>query len=201
MNHLLLCPALLNEHLVMKEEMKSKFSQWNIPLSSIPLHSREQKTCNRLFIATREKTLPSISDSRLHNLTKAYWKANRFKQHISTKKFLHDLHRALNNRFPNRCVYLRNDLLALLIQAFTLQTHGFTDSVNFSTLFEDWTSINRDDVPFGARGGQAGYTVVRTLSSFNLQRIILAFKDSWKCLANRCNPKPLRASYVSFQSS
>jgi hypothetical protein len=52
---------------VMKEEMKSKFSQWNIPLSSIPLHSREQKTCNRLFIAAREKTLPSISDSRLHN--------------------------------------------------------------------------------------------------------------------------------------
>src|SRR5690349_4625822 len=83
MNHLLLCPALLNEHLVMKEEMKSKFSQWNIPLSSIPLHSREQTTCHRLFIAAREKTLPSISDSRLHNLTKAYWKANRFKQHIS----------------------------------------------------------------------------------------------------------------------
>ena len=128
MNHLLLCPALLNEHLVMKEEMKSKFSQWNIPLSSIPLHSREQKTCKRLFIAAREKTLPSISDSRLVNLTKAYWKANRFKQHISTENFLQDLNRALNIRFPNRCVYLRNDLLALLIQTFTLQTHGFTDS-------------------------------------------------------------------------
>ena len=45
----------------------------------------------------------------------------------------------------------RQDLLSLLIQEFSLQTHGLTDSLHFLPLFEDWNSLSPIDVPFGAK--------------------------------------------------
>src|SRR4051812_38578940 len=46
---------------------------------------------------------------------------------------------------------LRKDLVSLLIRSFTLQSQGLTDSWSFYPLFDDWTSVNPCDVPFGAR--------------------------------------------------
>ena len=44
-----------------------------------------------------------------------------------------------------------HDLLNILIKDLSLQTHGLTDSLHFSPLFEDWTSVNPIDLPFGAK--------------------------------------------------
>jgi hypothetical protein len=44
-----------------------------------------------------------------------------------------------------------HDLLNILIKDLSLQTHGLTDSLHFSPLFEDWTSVNPLDLPFGAK--------------------------------------------------
>src|SRR6185437_6301867 len=45
----------------------------------------------------------------------------------------------------------RQDLLSVLIQEFSLQTHGLTDSLHSSPLFGDWNSLSPTDLPFGAK--------------------------------------------------
>jgi hypothetical protein len=152
MDHLLQCPALAKEHLQLKEEVMAKFSSWNIPFASIPCKSREieLRTCWR-DSARKNILTSSISNSRIDILTKAYWKANIHKQFVSTNAFIRDLVSAAQNRYPIPCLQPRHDLVALLAQIFVLQTHAFTDIMNFSPLFEDWTSINGSDAPFGAK--------------------------------------------------
>ena len=145
------CPALVNEHLQLKDDVKQKFRLWDFPYSSIPLKSRELETRARWRTAAREKMFPSITDTRLDILTSAYWKANVTKPLVSTRSFLRDLTASIGNRYPLLCVQPRQDLLALLAQTFTLQTHAFTDILNFSPLFDDWTSINEPDTAFGAK--------------------------------------------------
>src|SRR5882757_6014508 len=47
-------------------------------------------------------------------------------------------------RFP------RKDLVSILIQDLTLQTHGLTGALHYCSLFEEWSSTDPLDVPFGA---------------------------------------------------
>ena len=82
---------------------------------------------------------------------KGFYKTNHSKPFISTRVLLENLSELLSNRGSSPYSQLRQDLLALLVQAFSLQTHAFTDSWNFSPLFGDWTSINSHDVPFGSK--------------------------------------------------
>lgn len=130
----------------------AKFSSWNIPFASLPFKSREieLRTCWR-DAAQKNILTSSLSKSRIDILTKAYWKVNIHKQFVSTKVFIKDLISAAQNRYPVPCLQPRQDLVALLAQIFALQTHAFTDIMNFSPLFEDWTSINESDIPFGAK--------------------------------------------------
>ena len=97
------------------------------------------------------RILPSIKKLRLDILTKMYWKTHSHKQFISTQNFINDLKFAVKTRYPRSCSQLRQDLIALLIKFFVLQTHGFTDILNYCPLFEDWTSMNQSDVAFGAK--------------------------------------------------
>jgi hypothetical protein len=85
--HLLRCPALIEQHLCLKEEVKNKFYQWSIPFSSISLPLPEMEFHTLWSRAAREKLRLSISEYRLRLLTKGYWKTNRQKQFISTKSF------------------------------------------------------------------------------------------------------------------
>ena len=62
-----------------------------------------------------------------------------------------DLVTSIRNRYPLPCVHLRHDLIALLAQTFVLQTHAFTDVLNYSSVFDEWTSINESDTAFGAK--------------------------------------------------
>ena len=127
-----------------------KFTQWDIPFALIPLKSYEVETRIN-WRAAALKAFPSVSKSRVDILTKAYWKKHAHKQFVSTQHFLNDLTLAIGNRYPMACVQLRHDLIALLTQIFVLQMHGFTDILNCSPIFEEWTSINPSDVPFGAK--------------------------------------------------
>jgi len=103
---------------------------------------------------TRER-FPSeiLSCAILDKLTCGFWKSNQTKQFISTREFIEKLSKVMEYRGSSPfCNNLpRQDLLALLINDLNLQTHGFTDSLHFSPLFEDWTSVNTIDLPFGAK--------------------------------------------------
>ena len=94
---------------------------------------------------------PAITNVRLDILTSAYWNSNLTKSLVSTRSFVKDLNTSIKNRYPLPCVQLRQDLIALLAQTFVLQTHAFTDILNYSPLFDDWTSINESDTAFGAK--------------------------------------------------
>ena len=151
MDHLLQCPALAKEQHHLKEVITAKFNFWEIPFSCIPQKSHEQDLRNRCRLAARQHFPSSIiSDSKLDLLAKGFYKYNSKKQFISTRQFIENLSELLQHRRPAR-YELRDDLVSLLIRTFTLQTQGLTDSWNFCPLFDDWTSVNPYDVPFGAR--------------------------------------------------
>jgi hypothetical protein len=151
MDHLLRCPALVNEQIHLKEKVVSKFDFWDIPYASIPqkpreflLRARWRSSARLLFSST------VISDLRLDLLTKGFYNANSAKHFISSRSFAESLSRILS--IPRTsCYHLRQDFLLILIQAFALHTQGLTDSWNFSPLFGDWTTANVDDALFGGR--------------------------------------------------
>ena len=114
MDHLLICPALTSEHVKLREGMKMKFTQWDIPFALIPLKSYEVETRIN-WRAAALKAFPSVSKSRVDILTKAYWKKHA--QTICLHSTLsHDLTLAIENRYPMACVQLCHDLIALLTQ-------------------------------------------------------------------------------------
>ncbi len=41
MDHLLCCPALVEEQIYLKQVINSRLSYWNIPYSTLPFMSRE----------------------------------------------------------------------------------------------------------------------------------------------------------------
>ena len=84
MDHILQCPALRKEHLHLKEELKTKFIQWNIPYSSVPRKCREVETRCRWSAAAQKKFAPQITDSRINIITKDCWCSNTHKQFVST---------------------------------------------------------------------------------------------------------------------
>ena len=154
MEHLLLCPALVKEHLHLKQQLDAKLIFWGIPYSSTPTTPRDRELRNRWRSAARELFTPDdISDSRLEILLKGFYKTNKSKPFISTRQLLENLSELLHYRRSSPCYHLRQDLLVLLIQAFSLQSQGLTDSWSFSPLFGDWTSINSYDEPFGGKRG------------------------------------------------
>ncbi len=154
MDHLLCCPALVEEQVYLKQIAKSSFSYWNIPYSTLPFISRGHGLRRIWTSAARENlALEDISSSRLDILTNAFWKANQSKPFIPTRSFLESLSEVLDNRVlsPFSNLLPRQDLLSVLIQEFSLQTHGLTDSLHSSPLFEDWNSLSPTDLPFGAK--------------------------------------------------
>jgi hypothetical protein len=152
MDHLLQCPALAKEQILLKEEVNAKFKFWGIPYSSFPQKSREEELRNQWRFAARKHFPPAtVSDFKLNLFSKGFYQVNRSKQFISTRQFLNSLSNLFTYRRSTPYYYLRQDLLSLLIQSFALQTQGFTDSWNYSPLFGEWTSIYSEDVPFGAR--------------------------------------------------
>jgi len=154
MDHLLCCPALVEEQVYLKQIAKSSFSYWNIPYSTLPFISRGHGLRRIWTSAARENlALEDISSSRLDILTNAFWKANQSKPFIPTRSFLESLSEVLDNRVlsPFSNLLPRQDLLSVLIQEFSLQTHGLTDSLHSSPLFGDWNSLSPTDLPFGAK--------------------------------------------------
>ena len=100
MDNLLRCPALVKEHLQLKNDVKEKFRLWDFPYSSIPLKSRELETRARWRTAAREKVAPAITNVRLDILTSAYWNSNITKSLVSTRSFVKDLNTSIQNRYP-----------------------------------------------------------------------------------------------------
>ncbi len=119
----------------------------------MPFISREHGLRSKWKSACENLVLEDVSSSRLDILTSAFWKANQSKPFIPTRSFLESLSKVLDSRriSPFSNLLPRQDLLALLIQEFSLQTHGLTDSLHSSPLFQDWNSLNAVDVPFGAK--------------------------------------------------
>ena len=153
MDHILCCPALLKEQLLLKENLQAKLKAWEIPYASIPLFSREGVFRNRWKIAARDLFSPGVlSPLKLDLLTKGFWKANRHKQFIPTQQFLKNLSHVVrrDQEFKCKFEFPRNDLVNVLIQELTLQTHGLTGALHYCSLFEEWSSTDPLDVPFGA---------------------------------------------------
>jgi hypothetical protein len=151
MDHLLRCPALAEEQLYLKEKVIERFNFWAVPYASIPQRPREFALRAKWRSSAREHfSSAKISGLRLDLLTNAYYKANSLKPFISARHFVESLSALVSNRMTSP-YQLRQDLVSMLIQVFTLHTQGFTDSWNFSPLFGEWTSANVDDVPFGCK--------------------------------------------------
>ena len=151
MDHLLRCPALAKEQVHLKERVVSKFDYWEIPFASIPQKPREHTlSAHWRSVARQNFSSTVISDLRLDLLTKGFYEANSQKHFISTRSFTDSLSKILS--IPRTSSYqLRQDLVSMLIQVFSLHTQGLTDSWNFSPLFGDWTSANVDDALVGGR--------------------------------------------------
>ena len=79
---------LVEEQINLKQVIKSNFSDWNIPYSTLPFISREQGLRSRWKSAARGLALNEITSSRLDILTNGFWKANQAKPFISTRNFL-----------------------------------------------------------------------------------------------------------------
>jgi len=154
MEHMLQCPALIDDARYLKQRIKSRFDFWKIPYSNFPFSGREKGLRMKWKKVTRER-FPSeiLSCAILDKLTCGFWKSNQTKQFISTREFIEKLSKVMEYRGSSPfCDNMpRQDLLTLLINDLNLQTHGFTDSLHFSPLFEDWTSVNTIDLPFGAK--------------------------------------------------
>ena len=151
MDHLLQCPALSNEQNHLKQITTATLSFWGIPYACIPQRSQELEFRDRCQSAARRSFAATvISDRRLDLLAKGFYRNNSNKQFISTRQFIESLSALFLHRRQSR-YELRKDLVSLLIRVFSLQTQGLTDSWSFCPLFDDWTSINSYDVPFGAR--------------------------------------------------
>ena len=134
MDHILCCPALLKEQLLLKENLQAKLKAWEIPYASIPLFSREGVFRNRWKIAARDLFSPGVlSPLKLDLLTKGFWKANRHKQFIPTQQFLKNLSHVVrrDQEFKCKFEFPRNDLVNILIQELTLQTHGLTGALHY----------------------------------------------------------------------
>ena len=90
MDHLLCCPALVEEQVYLKQIAKSSFSYWTY--STLPFISRGHGLRRIWTSAAREKlALEDISSSRLDILTNAFWKTNQSKPFIPTRRFLESL--------------------------------------------------------------------------------------------------------------
>ena len=154
LDHLLRCPALVEMHILCKQTIKSKFDFWGIPYHNLSFISREQGLRNKWKAATREiSTSPTLSSARLDILTNGFWKMNQSKQFISTRNFLESFSKILDSRELSlfNSTTPRQDFLNTLIHEFSIQMHGLTDSLHVSPLFEEWSSVCPEDVPFGAK--------------------------------------------------
>jgi hypothetical protein len=107
MDHLLQCPALVKEHLHLKQHLDAKLKFWGIPYASTPPKPRDRELRKRWRSAVRERFTPDeISDSRLEILLKGFYKANS-SNHLSRlasfwKTYLNysptaGLHRVINS--------------------------------------------------------------------------------------------------------
>jgi hypothetical protein len=154
MEHVLQCPALIEDAIYLKKLINSRFEFWKIPYRNFPFSGRENGLRMKWKKVARENFPPDLlSCPNLDKLTYGFWKSNQTKQFISTRDFLEKLNKVMENRDSSPfCNFLpRRDLLNILIKDLNLQTHGFTDSLHFSPLFEDWTSVNTIDLYFGAK--------------------------------------------------
>jgi hypothetical protein len=127
MEHLLRCPAFIDKHVYLKQIVKSKFDYWKIPYSKFSFVSREYGLRCKWKAAARQRfSAETIHSSRLDILTNGFWKANQSKPLISTRNFLDNLSKVINN--PETSPFLnalpRQDILSMLIQEFSLQMHG-----------------------------------------------------------------------------
>ena len=83
MDHLLQCPALVKEHLHLKQHLDAKLKFWGIPYASTPPKPRDRELRKRWRSAVRERFTPDeISDSRLEILLKGFYKATA-QNHLS----------------------------------------------------------------------------------------------------------------------
>jgi hypothetical protein len=146
MEHILICPALAEEHFQLKSEITKKLVDLKIPYGSRNF-TREHKLRGRWYNAAQE-AFPNVFPSpRLHFLTKGFWLTNQNKQFISTRKFLDGLSQIVN---ATAVFTPREDLLTILIGELCLQSHSGTDALRVSPLFHDWSSTRPSDSLFGA---------------------------------------------------
>lgn len=152
LEHLLRCPALIEHHISIKTTLQSAFEEWRIPYCHLPLFSRRYELQSIWKNATQKSSL-RVPPPRLDILTYEFWKINQAKPCLSTRNFLESLSKVLQNRVtsPFCTPFPRQDLLCVLIQELSLETHAFTDSLHFSPLFENWSSIDSADLPFGGK--------------------------------------------------
>ena len=97
MNHLLICPALADQHLSLSAQVSQKFAEWKVPFCDRTIISREEKNFHRF----RQAAWPMFSRQglnldRLYLLIAGFWKANQHKQCVSLRHFLKATQELLN---------------------------------------------------------------------------------------------------------
>ena len=125
MEHILLCPALVEDTLYVNQLIKSRFNFWKIPFSNLPFISNEYSLRTKWNHVARERFCPTeLSSTNLNKLTYSFWKVNSHKQFISTRNFMESLEKMMENRndSPFSHNLPREDLLAVLTKDLTLQT-------------------------------------------------------------------------------
>ena len=159
MDHLWKCPAFKKERFQLREIMRRKLIEWNLPFASKVVLSRQAKYTQKLVeIAKRE--LPLVPSEVILRFCNGFLESNALKPVISLSSFTPLLRQAIPNcSCPLFHVCSRENLFALttelnqiLIKELALTLEANTSSLGHSNLFNKWCSSNPADINFGSIG-------------------------------------------------
>jgi hypothetical protein len=162
MMHLLVCPALADEHLSLRRSTEEKLKTWDLPWALGKIETYQHRTCRKLVQKAQESLHKLITADRLETLAQDFYKANSQKEQVSSKTFIATV-RKLVARFACQCkasehicsirlaYTLPKSLVHLLSQRLGLFVEARTNSLHHSSIFKNWYSDDADRA-FGAEG-------------------------------------------------
>ena len=151
LEHILVCPALANEHFGLKYMTLQKLQELQFPFSAAT-PKLKLTTCQTKFkdLATPICLRAGIPQARIERIIKDYCVTNHNKPFLSTRQFLKSLHAVLKDQKLNPSSP-DESLVKILIQECSLSVHLFTDVLNYSSLVTEWHTNVHVNVNFGGK--------------------------------------------------
>jgi hypothetical protein len=160
MDHLLVCPALVQEQEILLRSTHEKLITWQLPLAHKDIESVDSRTCRRwsrtvkdALSVGRNLENGTVNLEYVDHLVHKYWMTNRYKSCLSVHHLLSNIDTILANAKEVCCrPTAPHQLLSVLVRHFHIQMEGTTDVLRKSSLLREWCSPDESDKAFGALG-------------------------------------------------